>query len=95
MTNYLIVTRHTNLIKVLQEHFPFLTDATICTHITDPSILKNKHVFGILPLHFASLCDTITTIDMDVPSDYRGKELSYDEIKEFYKGTNTYKVTKV
>lgn len=52
-------------------------------------------VYGVLPLHLASLANTVTTVDMNLPAEMRGKELSLEDIEKYFTGMSTYKVKKI
>lgn len=92
---YLIVTRHKELVKFLKERFNFLENAKILEHLSDTKVVEGKIVYGVLPLHIASKCDKIVTVDLEIPFEKRGKELTYEEIGEYYRGTRTYRVTEL
>ena len=49
---------------------------------------------GVLPLRLASLANTVTTIDMNLPAEMRGKELSLTDIEKYLVDISTYKVEK-
>ena len=55
----------------------------------------NNDVYGVLPLHLASLANTVTTVDMDLPAEMRGKELSLTDIETYFTGMSTYQVKKI
>lgn len=50
---------------------------------------------GVLPLRLASLANVVTTIDMNIPAEMRGKELSLEDIEKYFTGMSTYKVKKI
>lgn len=50
---------------------------------------------GVLPLRLASLANTVTTIDMNLPAEMRGKELSLTDIETYFTGMSTYQVKKI
>lgn len=52
-------------------------------------------MYGVLPLHLASLANTVTTVDMNLPAEMRGKELSLEDIKKYLVDISTYKVEKI
>lgn len=60
MSEVLIVTRHQPLVDWLSHHGitgPVIAQATL-------DDVRGKQVFGILPLHLASLADTVTEVSM-------------------------------
>lgn len=87
-----LVTRH----QALVEYFSNMgiTFDKVIAHATAEDVICND-VYGILPLHLASLANTVTTIDMDLPAEMRGKELSLTDIETYFIGMSTYQVKKV
>lgn len=87
-----LVTRH----EALVEYFSNMgiTFDKVITHATAEDVAGND-VYGVLPLHLASLANTVTTVDMDLPAEMRGKELSLTDIETYFTGMSTYKVEKI
>lgn len=87
-----LVTRH----QALVEYFANMgiTFDKVITHATAEDV-KCNDVHGVLPLSLASLANTITTINMDLPAEMRGKELSLEDIKKYLVDISTYKVEKI
>lgn len=87
-----LVTRH----EALVEYFSNigLTFDKVITHATADDVTGND-VYGVLPLHLASLTNTVTTVDMNLPAEMRGKELSLTDIETYFTGMSTYKVEKI
>lgn len=87
-----LVTRH----EALVEYFANMgiTFDKVIAHATPEDITGND-VWGVLPLHLASLADTVTTIDMTLPAEMRGKELSLTDIETYFTGMSTYQVKKI
>lgn len=87
-----LVTRH----EALVEYFSNMgiTFDKVITHATVEDVTGND-VYGVLPLHLASLANTVTTVDMDLPAEMRGKELSLTDIETYFTGMSTYKVEKI
>jgi putative CRISPR-associated protein (TIGR02620 family) len=87
-----LVTRHEALI----EYFSNMgtTFDKVITHATVEDVTGND-VYGVLPLHLASLANTVTTVDMDLPAEMRGKELSLSDIETYFTGMSTYQVKKI
>ena len=87
-----LVTRH----EALVEYFSNMgiTFDKVITHATAEEVTRND-VYGVLPLHLASLANTVTTVDMDLPAEMRGKELSLTDIETYFTGMSTYKVEKI
>ena len=87
-----LVTRH----EALVEYFSNMgiTFDKVITHATAEDVTGND-VYGVLPLHLASLANTVTTVDMDLLAEMRGKELSLTDIETYFTGMSTYKVEKI
>ena len=86
-----LVTRHEALVEYFKE-LGIKFDKVI-SHATEEDVRGND-VYGVLPLHLASLANTVTTIDMNLPAEMRGKELSLEDIKKYLVDISTYKVEK-
>lgn len=87
-----LVTRHEALVEYFKE-LGIKFDKVI-SHATEEDVRGND-VYGVLPLHLASLANTVTTIDMNLPAEMRGKELSLEDIKKYLVDISTYKVEKI
>ena len=57
--------------------------------------VRGNDVYGVLPLRLASFTNTVTSIDMNIPAEMRGKELSLEDIKKYLVDISTYKVEKI
>lgn len=87
-----LVTRHEALIEYFSNMG--ITFDKVITHATVEDVTGND-VYGVLPLHLASLANTVTTVDMDLPAEMRGKELSLSDIETYFTGMSTYQVKKI
>lgn len=88
----LIVTRHPALIEFLAEEFNIVGD--VLPHAS-PADVEGQHVYGVLPLHLAAHAALVTEVKLDLPPEARGRELSLDEVRAYFDGLVTYKVTVV
>lgn len=86
-----LVTRHEALVQYFTNMG--LTFDKVIAHAAAEDVTGND-VYGVLPLHLASLANTVTTIDMNLPVEMRGKELSLEDIKKYLVDISTYKVEK-
>ena len=93
-SNNIIVTRHKSLAEFLINSGVIPFDLDIKEHVSVDDV-KNKSVFGVLPLHLACECESVTEVSLDIPAEYRGKELSLDDINKFFIGINKYSVRKI
>lgn len=87
-----LVTRHEALVKYFANKG--ITFDKVITHATAEDVTGND-VYGVLPLHLASLANTVTTIDMNLPVEMRGKELSLSDIETYFTGMSTYQIKKI
>lgn len=86
-----LVTRHEALVEYFKE-LGIKFDKVI-SHATEEDVCGND-VYGVLPLRLASFTNTVTSIDMNIPAEMRGKELSLEDIKKYLVDISTYKVEK-
>ena len=88
----ILVTRHPALVEYFSNMG--ITFDKVITHATAEDVTSND-VYGVLPLRLASFTNTITSIDMNIPAEMRGKELSLEDIKKYLVDISTYKVEKI
>lgn len=88
----ILVTRHPALVEYFSNMG--ITFDKVITHATAEDVTGND-VYGVLPLHLASLANTVATVDMDLPAEMRGKELSLTDIETYFTGMSTYQVKKI
>lgn len=88
----ILVTRHPALVEYFSNIG--ITFDKVITHATAEDVTGND-VYGVLPLYLASLANTVTTVDMDLPAEMRGKELSLTDIETYFTGMSTYQVKKI
>lgn len=89
-----VVTRHKDLIILLQELGLVKDGVRIIAHVTQDEI-HNKHVIGVLPLSLACHALSVTEVALNIPQEYRGVELTLEQLRDFYVGIHTYKVNKL
>lgn len=87
----IIVTRHPALKSFLVEK-GVATQDTPCVPHACPADVQGKHVAGVLPLHLAALCASFTTVELALPLELRGRELSLADMQMYCKGLRTYRV---
>lgn len=88
----IIVTRHTSLVEYLREMGFFTGPAEVKAQV-QPEDVAGRHVIGVLPLHLAALADRVTTVDLEIPAELRGAELTLDQLRSFARSVRTYRVT--
>ncbi len=90
----LVVTRHKALYEYLVKH-EYIEKGTPCLSHADVADVREKHVYGVLPYWLASKCGMYTEIQMRIPLDKRGKELSIDDVEFLSLRPRTYKVVEL
>ena len=84
----IIVARH----KAAQEWLKKMgIEAKIIEHATIDDV-TGCVAYGVLPLYLAAVTACVFSIDMDIPSEYRGKELTIEDMKNFEAKLSYYKV---
>lgn len=79
-SNIVIVTRHKGMIEWLARRG---ITGVVIDHVSSPDQIKDKNVYGILPLHLACLCDVVWTVDLPkIKPEDRGKDISADEMDQ-------------
>jgi putative CRISPR-associated protein (TIGR02620 family) len=89
----ILVTRHPALKDMLMNKIGHDFDEVI-EHANEEEI-KGAHVFGVLPLYLASKAAKITEVCLKIPQEKRGKELSFEELSEYFAGLKTYEVKEI
>lgn len=90
----LVVTRHSALIGYLREQALIGAEVRVVSHAT-PDDVRGQDVIGILPLRLAALAETVTEVELEVPEELRGRELSLDHIREYARGVRRYRVVRI
>jgi putative CRISPR-associated protein (TIGR02620 family) len=87
-----IVSRHQGLVDWLAQRGIV---GKVIAHAT-PDDIVGKDVIGNLPLHLASLAKSVTVVDMpNLPPDWRGQDLSPDQMDQAGATLSHYVVRKV
>ncbi len=84
-----IVTRHAGLVQYLAEQFSIT--GRVVAHAT-PDDIRGKVVIGVLPLSLASIASEVWSIDLDLPAELRGVELTLAQVSRHAKGMVKYTV---
>jgi len=90
----LVVTRHRGLVDFLRED-GFLEEIELTSHVRDPNILRGREVWGNLPMHLAAYADKVVCVDLDLPPEARGKDLTSDEVRKYCRSISTYRVERI
>mgnify|MGYP001773344767 CR=1 FL=1 len=91
----IVVTRHPALVELLKEMGMADEQTKVLSHVSNPEEIRGKVVAGVLPLHLASECEAVVSVDLKLKPEDREKELSLEELKERFIGVNAYKVSKM
>lgn len=90
----LVVTRHEELVVLLRERGIISgDDIEVIEHAT-ASDVRGRDVIGVLPLHLAALARSVTTVPMRIAAELRGRELTIEQVREFARAPETYRVTR-
>lgn len=92
--NTVIVTRHPALLQYLLELGVVPEGTPVLSHATVEDV-RGKRVYGVLPMRLAAEASTLTEISIDVPAEWRGTELTLEQINACAPKLTTYKVTAV
>ena len=86
-----IVTRHPALVEFLRE---LGVEGSVVSHATEETV-KGKHVFGVLPFRLASKCGRFTEVSLNIPAEWRGKEIPLEVMRGLNPILTTWKVEEV
>jgi putative CRISPR-associated protein (TIGR02620 family) len=91
----IVVTRHQNVVQWLVKYGHVEPDVQVIAHANYKDI-KNKEVFGVLPMFLAHAAGCVHHIDLNkLPAEKRGQELSVAEMEEYGAFLQSYKVLKL
>lgn len=91
MQNPIIVTRHPALVQYLAEHG---ITGEVVSH-ADESTVTGRDVVGVLPMRLAALARSFIEVSMVIPAEFRGKELTLENIRAFNPVLTEYSVQKI
>ena len=94
MIEKIVVTRYKSLVDYLIELNLIDKDTKITAHANIDDV-KDKHVLGVLPLWLSCHAAKITEIQLKLPAEKRGKELTIEEVRFFALSPRTYTVNEV
>ena len=87
-----IVTRHQALVEYLRCKNAVAVDVEVIAHITSPEQVAGKVVAGVLPLHLAAAAEAIVNVQLNLPPDLRGVELTLEQVEQYAAGIQAYRV---
>lgn len=93
----IIVTRHPGALEWLRKHYPELFETTyqedpaVDLEVVEPIVVAHaepvgvagNRVIGVLPFHLAALAAEYWHLDISVPAEARGKELTCAEMERY------------
>lgn len=85
----LIVTRHAALKEFLISKGAADASTPVLPHASEADV-RGKEVAGVLPMHLAVLAATYTTVELALPLEMRGKELTLAAMHKYCKGLRTF-----
>lgn len=88
-----IVTRHAALVRYLSALGLSGPETKVISHAT-PDQIRDRHVAGVLPHSLSCLTASFTEVPLFLPPELRGKELTYEQVKEFAGEPATYIVNR-
>jgi len=88
----IVVTRHPGLVALLRELGVLATPALHLEHVEDPSVLDGQHVAGVLPLHLAVRCASLTEATLRLRPEDRGAELNLEACRSRFVGLRRFAV---
>ncbi len=90
----LVVTRYKSLVEYLKELGLIDEDTKILTRAEIKDV-KGNHVLGVLPYWLSSHAAKYTEIQIRVPSERKGKELSLEEVQFYSLEPKTYTIKEI
>lgn len=78
----IIVTRHPGALAWIQKRHPEFQDAQVIAQ-AKPDDLAGNRVIGILPVDLAAMCGEYWALNMRIPAEMRGKELTCEDMERF------------
>ncbi len=90
----LVITRHMALYQYLINK-GYVEKGTRCiSHASEKDVI-GKHVYGVVPYWLASKAEKYTEIQLRIPHNKKGKELTLKEVEFYALRPRTYKVIEV
>lgn len=90
----LVVTRYVSLVSYLKE-IGLIDNSTKVITRAEIKDVEGKHVLGVLPYWLSCHAKKYTEVQIRVPSERKGKELSLEEIQFYSLEPKTYEIKEV
>ncbi len=78
----IIITRHKGAVDWIKKHYPKFSVFKHLTHASEEDIEGNI-IVGTLPVNLAVLSKEYWHLSMDIPAEFRGKELTIEDMESF------------
>ena len=89
----LVVTRHPGLLQYLQE-LGLADESTRVLSHANVNDVRGLNVCGVLPHSLSCECSSFTEVPLDLPQELRGKELTYEQVRQYAGKPATYVVSR-
>ena len=90
----IVVTRHKGLVEWLRQKGFIGEDVRVIEHATVDDV-RGEVVVGVLPLHLAAEAEEVWAVELNIPPEMRGKELTAADIDRFAGAIRRYKVVEI
>lgn len=90
----LVVTRYKTLVEYLIQINIIDENTKVISHAKIRDV-EGKHVIGVLPYWLSCHTEKFTEVQLRIPSEKRGKELTLEEIEFYSLEPRTYEVREV
>lgn len=90
----IVVTRYRTLVTHLKNLGLIDANTKVIAH-ANPEDIMNKHAFGVLPYWLAAHTAKFTEVQLRIPQEKRGKELTVEEIEWYALDAKTYQIREV
>lgn len=88
----IVITRHPALVDFLLEKGIIENESyELHAHATK-DMIEGKDVIGVLPLGLAKYANTVTSVNLILPPDMRGKELTLEDVRQYCSDIETFQV---
>ena len=88
----IVITRHPALVEfLLEKHIIEAGNFELYSHASK-ELIDGKDVIGVLPLGLAKYANTVTSVNLILPPDMRGKELTLEDVRQYCSDIETFKV---
>jgi len=90
----IVVTRYLSLVEYMKE-LKMIDDKVKVIPHANVNDVKGKHALGVLPYWLACHTEKFTEIQLRVPSERKGKELTLEEVEFYSLEPKTYQIREV